>query len=62
MPSVTTPSRRPACSCSPISNAAASVYPDSNKIAIWAGNEHDNLIVRRSSGVGYWDGETGAAD
>jgi uncharacterized cupin superfamily protein len=44
------------------SNVAASVYPDSNKIAIWAGNEHDNLIVRRSSGVGYWDGETGAAD
>ena len=44
------------------SNVAASVYPDSNKIAIWAGNEHDNLIVRRSSGVGYWDGETGDGD
>ena len=44
------------------SNVAASVYPDSDKIAIWAGNERDNLIVRRASGVGYWDGETGTAD
>jgi uncharacterized cupin superfamily protein len=43
------------------STVAASVYPDSDKIAIWAGNEHDNLIVRRGSGVGYWDGETGTA-
>lgn len=44
------------------SAVAASVYPDSDKIAIWAGNERDNLIVRRASGVGYWDGETGDAD
>ena len=44
------------------SNVAASVYPDSDKIAIWAGNEKDNLIVRRASGVGYWDGETGDGD
>jgi len=44
------------------SNVAASVYPDSDKIAIWAGNERDNLIVRRASGVGYWDGETGDGD
>ena len=43
------------------STVAASVYPDSDKIAIWTGNEHDNLIVRRASGVGYWDGEGGNA-
>ena len=41
------------------STVAASVYPDSGKIAIWTGYEHDNLIVRRASGVGYWDGEGG---
>ncbi len=40
-----------------VSNVAASVYPDSDKIAIWTGNDADDLIVRRSSGVGYWDGE-----
>ena len=39
------------------SDVAASVYPDSGKIAIWTGIEDDNLIVRRTSGVGYWDGE-----
>jgi uncharacterized cupin superfamily protein len=39
------------------STVAASVYPDSGKIAIWTGNEEDNLIVRRTSGVDYWDGE-----
>ena len=36
---------------------AASVYPDSDKIAIWTGNDDDDLIVKRTSGVGYWDGE-----
>jgi len=39
---------------------AATVYPDSDKIGIWTAGKADNLIVRRSSGVGYWDGETGA--
>jgi uncharacterized cupin superfamily protein len=39
------------------STVAASVYPDSDKIAIWTGNDDDDLIVRRTSGVGYWDGE-----
>jgi hypothetical protein len=32
-------------------------YPDSNKIAIWTGNADDDIIVKRTSGVGYWDGE-----
>jgi uncharacterized cupin superfamily protein len=42
---------------SDVSAVAASVYPDSDKIAIWTGNEADDLIVRRTSGVGYWEGE-----
>ena len=41
------------------SKVAASVYPDSNKIAIWTGNDADDLIVKRTSGVDYWDGENG---
>jgi len=36
---------------------AATVYPDSDKIGIWTGNKDDNLIVRRSSGVDYFEGE-----
>ena len=35
----------------------ASVYPDSGKIAIWTGNDADDLIVKRTS-VGYWDAES----
>lgn len=42
---------------STVEHPAATVYPDSDKIAIWTGNEDDNVIVRRSSGVGYFDGE-----
>jgi uncharacterized cupin superfamily protein len=42
---------------SDVSAVAASVYPDSDKIAIWTGNEADDLIVRRTSGVDYWEGE-----
>jgi uncharacterized cupin superfamily protein len=36
---------------------AASVYPDSGKVGIWTGNTDDDLLVERSSGVGYWHGE-----
>ena len=36
---------------------AATVYPDSDKIGIWTGNKEDDRIVRRSSGVEYFDGE-----
>jgi hypothetical protein len=42
---------------SDVSMVAASVYPDSGKIAIWTGNDDDDLIVKRTSGVDYWDGE-----
>ncbi len=34
------------------------VYPDSNKIGVWTGNEGDQVVVRRESGVDYWDRET----
>ena len=43
--------------CSNTSKVAASVYPDSGKIAIWTGNDDDDIIVRRTSAVDYWDGE-----
>jgi uncharacterized cupin superfamily protein len=38
---------------SDLSTVAATVYPDSDKIAIWMGNDADDLIVGRTSGVGY---------
>ena len=34
-----------------------SVYPDSDKIGVYPGGDRDRLIVRRSSGVDYYDGE-----
>ena len=36
----------------------ASVYPDSDKIGVWTGNKADNVMVRRESGVEYFDRET----
>jgi uncharacterized cupin superfamily protein len=38
---------------------AATVYPDSDKVAVWTGNRDDDVIVRRSSAVEYFDGERG---
>jgi uncharacterized cupin superfamily protein len=38
---------------------AASVYPDSGKVGVWTGNEEDDIMVERSSAVGYWRGEAG---
>jgi uncharacterized cupin superfamily protein len=39
---------------------AATVYPDSDKIAIWTGGDRsDDLITTRSSRVDYYFGETG---
>lgn len=42
---------------STVKHPAATVYPDSDKIAVWTGNRDDDLIVRRTSGVDYWSGE-----
>ena len=36
---------------------SATVYPDSDKIGIWTPNKDDNVMVRRSSNVEYFDGE-----
>jgi uncharacterized cupin superfamily protein len=36
---------------------AVAVYPDSDKIGVWTGNEVDKVMVRRESGVDYWDRE-----
>jgi uncharacterized cupin superfamily protein len=36
----------------------AAVYPDSDKIGVWVGDERDHILVRRESGVDYWDRES----
>ncbi len=38
---------------------AVAVYPDSDKIGVWpvAGDATDRILVRRDSGVDYWEGE-----
>jgi len=36
---------------------SAAVYPDSDKIGLWPGDERDEVIVRRESAVDYWDRE-----
>ena len=39
------------------SKPAVAVYPDSDKIGVWPGDERDDMMVRRESNVGYWDRE-----
>jgi uncharacterized cupin superfamily protein len=37
---------------------AVAVYPDSDKVGVWSGNDADQLMVHRRDGsVGYYDGE-----
>jgi uncharacterized cupin superfamily protein len=36
---------------------AVSVYPDSNKIGVWAGNDADDLVFRRETAVPWSHGE-----
>lgn len=38
---------------------AVSVYPDSDKIGVWSGNEPDDLIFKRASAVQWSEGEDG---
>ena len=38
---------------------AIAVYPDSDKIGAWSGNEDDYVLVRRGSRLDYYDGELG---
>lgn len=35
----------------------ATVYPDSDKVGVWTGDPEADVIVRRESSVGYFDGE-----
>lgn len=35
----------------------ATVYPDTDKLGIWTGDPDTDLLVRRESGVEYFDGE-----
>jgi uncharacterized cupin superfamily protein len=35
----------------------ATVYPDSDKVGIWTGDPATDLLVRRESGIEYYDGE-----
>jgi uncharacterized cupin superfamily protein len=39
---------------------SATAYPDSDKVGVWTGNREEDLMVVRSSGVGYYHGETGS--
>jgi uncharacterized cupin superfamily protein len=36
----------------------ATAYPDSDKVGIWTGVKQDDLMVKRSSKVEYYDGES----
>jgi len=37
---------------------SVAVYPDSDKVGVWPGNDADTLMLRRSDGhVDYYDGE-----
>jgi uncharacterized cupin superfamily protein len=48
---------------SEVIHPTATVYPDSDKIAIWTGGDRsDDLITTRSSAVDYFHGETTAPD
>ena len=41
---------------------AASVYPDSDKIGIWTGNDADDTLVPRGANVAYYHREPGLDD
>jgi uncharacterized cupin superfamily protein len=36
---------------------SATAYPDSDKVGVWTGNRAEDLLIRRSSAVEYYDGE-----
>jgi uncharacterized cupin superfamily protein len=42
---------------STVNTPAATVYPDSDKIAMHVGNPDDNTMARRSEKLDYYDGE-----
>jgi uncharacterized cupin superfamily protein len=36
---------------------AVAVYPDSNKIGAWSGNDEHRIMARLGADLDYWDGE-----
>jgi hypothetical protein len=43
---------------SSVTYPAVTVYPDSDKIGVYTGGDRsDDVIVRRSAGLDYYDGE-----
>jgi uncharacterized cupin superfamily protein len=36
----------------------ATAYPDSGKVGVWTGDKAEDLMVKRSSGVEYFEGES----
>jgi uncharacterized cupin superfamily protein len=44
---------------STIAIPATTVYPDSDKIGVWTGNEDDDALFRRAGKVTYFEGEPG---
>ena len=43
---------------STIVTPSATACTDSDKIGVWTGIREENVMVKRSSNVGYWEGET----
>ncbi len=57
---VTNRAEQPACVLmfSSSREPAVAVYPDSDKIGVWPGDEGDSVMLRRADGqVSYYDGE-----
>jgi uncharacterized cupin superfamily protein len=36
---------------------SVAIYPDSDKVGVFTDDEREDLLVRRTSAVDYWDGE-----
>lgn len=46
---------------SDLTHPNVTAYPDSDKVAVWTGDDAEDLIVERSSGVDYYRGESADA-
>ena len=46
---------------SDVVHPTATVYPDSDKVGVWTEDRADNVMVRRSPQLDYYEGETGPA-
>jgi uncharacterized cupin superfamily protein len=51
------PARVMLFSTTPENDVDISYYPDSGKYGVWPGHGTEGFLVRRESGVGYYDGE-----